>query len=105
MAKARPVALVEHPSGGVDSGIYVHWRHPRQTAPEDLVGVGTGLDEGIKSLRQALLAASTAAGLEVHVRPVDPPRVPDALDLWDQAGEHKNCPEQLEVILRLDRIA
>lgn len=67
------------------------------------MGVGTGLDEGIESLRQALLAASTAAGLEVHVRPVDPPRVPDALDIWDQAGDHKNCPDQLEVILRLDR--
>jgi hypothetical protein len=67
------------------------------------VGVGTGLDEGIESLRGALLAASAAVGLEVHVRPLDPPRIRDALSSWDQAGEHENCPRPLEVILRLDR--
>jgi hypothetical protein len=54
-------------------------------------------------MRRALEAASASAGLEVHVRPLDPPRVPDAEFLWDRAGEHKNCPQQLEVILRVDR--
>jgi hypothetical protein len=68
------------------------------------VSVGTGLDEGIESLRQALLAASADVGLEVHVRLLDPPRVPDLLDAWDhQGGEHKLCPQPLEVILRIDR--
>lgn len=66
------------------------------------MGAGAELDEGIESLRRSLLAASAEVGFEVHVRPLDPPRVPDALDEWDKAGEHQNCPQQLEVILRID---
>jgi hypothetical protein len=50
------------------------------------VGVGIGPDGGIEPLRRALEAATASGGLEVR----------------DRAGEHKRCPQHLEVILRID---
>lgn len=102
--RARPVG--RHPGRGAiqePQDSYIWTGAARQRRQEDSLGVDTGLDGAIESLRRALGAASASVGLEVHVRPLDPPRVPDALHMWDQAGKHKYCPQHLEVILRIDR--